>query len=145
MPGCRGSGGGVSVLVKQSRLMSSSRKYTIQINHKSIAVKYIPSARQPLQAVLSTYDSRHKCQPGLFTKCDSVLIRQNRNMQQKKGAHVLWRLENVLGLCPMMFCEPGNDSETVFFSKKYVKVYLILRTQCLKASCVRCLQEKRIC
>ena len=54
MPGCRGSGGGVSVLVKQSRLMSSPRKYTIQINHKSIAVKYIPSARQPLQAVLST-------------------------------------------------------------------------------------------
>ena len=144
MPGCRGSGGGVSVLVKQSRLMSSSRKYTIQINYKSAAVKYIPSARQPLQAVLSTYDSRHKCQPGLFTKCDSVWIRQNRNMQQKKGTHVLWRLENVLGLCPMMFCEPGNDSEQnrscFFFSKKYMKVYLILRTQCLKGTFVRCLQ-----
>ena len=48
--------------------MSSSRKYTIQINHKSIAVKYIPSVRQPLQAVLSTYDSRHKCQP----ECDGT-------------------------------------------------------------------------
>ena len=48
--------------------MSSSRKYTIQINHKSIAVKYIPSVRQPLRAVLSTYDSRHKCQP----ECDGT-------------------------------------------------------------------------
>ena len=44
MPGCRGSGGGVSVLVKQSRLMSSSRKYMNPVT--SVNQDYLQSVIQ---------------------------------------------------------------------------------------------------
>ena len=43
------------------------------------------------------------------------------------------------------FVNLATIQKLFFFSKKYMKVYLILRTQCLKATCVRCLQEKGIC